>query len=77
MNAVIGSHPNSRIRADLGIFILVRNIIFAARYCQLSRAFLEEDDNDIHTAHACVSDALPIFVLGSTSDFLTYFAGRY
>jgi hypothetical protein len=43
MNVVIGSHPNSRSRADLGISILVRNISFAARYCQLSRALLGND----------------------------------
>jgi hypothetical protein len=54
--------PVSRLCKQVYNKMIMLNATFwnLAKY-NLYRAFLEEDDNGIHTAHACVSDGLMTF----------------
>jgi len=58
IKADMGSQPNSRRTADLGVFNLVHCAIFAARYFILSKASLIVVDKGIHITHPCVKEII-------------------
>jgi hypothetical protein len=53
--SLIGSQPNSKKRAGIGMVICVLKIKLAALYCHASSIPLEDKADGIHTAHPSIN----------------------
>jgi hypothetical protein len=53
--SLIGSQPNSKKRAALGMVIFVLKIYLAALYCHVSSIPLGDKADGIHTAHPSIN----------------------